>query len=122
MSIGEERESSDNRFEWIAEPEEAGERIDKFLTEVLEEEVSRTQVQQWVKDGHVTVNGKTVKPNYKLSDGDTVVLMMPEPEELELAPEAIPIEVVYEDSDVIVVNKRAGWLCTRHRDIREGRW
>lgn len=110
MSIGEERESSDNRFEWIAEPEEAGERIDKFLTEVLEEEVSRTQVQQWVKDGHVTVNGKTVKPNYKLSDGDTVVLMMPEPEELELAPEAIPIEVVYEDSDVIVVNKPRGMV------------
>lgn len=100
----------DNRYEWIAEPEEAGERIDKFLTEVLEADVSRTQVQQWVKDGHVTVNGRSVKPNYKLSDGDILVLVMPEPEELELAPEAIPIEVVYEDSDVIVVNKPRGMV------------
>ncbi|MBP1156258.1 MULTISPECIES: RluA family pseudouridine synthase [unclassified Paenibacillus] len=110
MSIEEEREASDNRFEWITETEEAGERIDKFLTEMLEEEVSRTQVQQWVKDGHVTVNGRSVKPNYKLSDGDNLVLVIPEPEELELAPEAIPIEVVYEDSDVIVVNKPRGMV------------
>lgn len=110
MNTEQERDSLDNRYEWIAEPDEAGERIDKFLTEVLEEDVSRTQIQQWVKDGHVQVNGRAVKPNYKLSDGDTLVLVMPEPEELELTPEPIPIEVVYEDSDVIVVNKPRGMV------------
>ncbi|MCP3771929.1 RluA family pseudouridine synthase [Paenibacillus sp. MZ04-78.2] len=100
----------DQRFEWTAEPEDAGERIDKFITEALEEEVSRTQVQQWIKDGCVKVDGRAVKPNYKLSGGDAMTLVMPEPEELVLTPEPIPLDVVYEDSDVIVVNKPRGMV------------
>ncbi|KEQ27251.1 RluA family pseudouridine synthase [Paenibacillus tyrfis] len=100
----------DQRFEWTAEPEDAGERIDKFITEALEEEVSRTQVQQWIKDGCVKVGGRAVKPNYKLSEGDAMTLVMPEPEELVLTAEPIPLDVVYEDSDVIVVNKPRGMV------------
>jgi len=99
---------SNDTVEWTVDPQYASERIDKFITESLEIEVSRTQVQQWVKDGHVQVNGKLIKPNYKLSANDVIALNIPEPSSVELAAEDIPLNVVYEDSDVIVVNKARG--------------
>ncbi|MCY9693759.1 RluA family pseudouridine synthase [Paenibacillus alginolyticus] len=92
----------------MVEEQYASERIDKFITEALEEDVSRTLVQQWVKDGHVKVNGKTIKPNYKLSEQDVISLRIPEPQGVELAAENIPLNVVYEDADVIVINKQRG--------------
>ncbi|NOU76143.1 RluA family pseudouridine synthase [Paenibacillus sp. LMG 31458] len=95
-------------IEWTVEGQYAGERIDKFITEALEEDVSRTLVQQWVKDGHVKVNGKAIKPNYKLSEQDVISLRIPEPQGVELAAENIPLNVVYEDADVIVINKQRG--------------
>lgn len=95
-------------IEWTVENQFASERIDKFITEALEEDISRTLVQQWVKDGHVKVNGKAVKPNYKLSVQDVIALHIPEPQGVELAAENIPLNVVYEDSDVIVINKQRG--------------
>jgi 23S rRNA pseudouridine1911/1915/1917 synthase len=95
-------------IEWTVETELAGQRIDKFITDALEENTSRTQVQQWIKDGHVTVNGKPAKPNYKLSMSDRIVVTIPEPIDVDLAPEDIPLDVIYEDSDVIVVNKPRG--------------
>ncbi|MCZ8511254.1 RluA family pseudouridine synthase [Paenibacillus filicis] len=98
----------EDRLEWVAVAEDAGERIDKFITEAMEEEISRTQVQQWIKDGCVTVNGQSVKPNYKLNDSDRLELVIPEPETLDITPEPIPLNIVYEDSDVIVVNKPRG--------------
>ncbi|KQX64707.1 MULTISPECIES: RluA family pseudouridine synthase [unclassified Paenibacillus] len=95
-------------IEWTVEGQYASERIDKFITEALEEDVSRTLVQQWVKDGHVKVNGKAIKPNYKLSEQDVISLRIPEPQGVELAAENIPLNVVYEDTDVIVINKQRG--------------
>ncbi|CAN7447807.1 RluA family pseudouridine synthase [Paenibacillus sp. LjRoot153] len=95
-------------IEWTVENQFEGERIDKFITEALEEDISRTLVQQWVKDGHVKVNGKAVKPNYKLSLQDVIALVIPEPQGVELLAENIPLNVVYEDSDVIVINKQRG--------------
>jgi 23S rRNA pseudouridine1911/1915/1917 synthase len=95
-------------IEWAVENQFEGERIDKFITEALEEDISRTLVQQWVKDGHVKVNGKAVKPNYKLSLHDVIALVIPEPQGVELLAENIPLNVVYEDSDVIVINKHRG--------------
>ena len=99
---------SQEPIEWTVESQFANERIDKFITEALEEDISRTLVQQWVKDGHVKVNGKAVKPNYKLSVQDVIALHIPEPQGVELAAENIPLNVVYEDSDVIVINKQRG--------------
>ncbi|MDR6551399.1 RluA family pseudouridine synthase [Paenibacillus qinlingensis] len=99
---------SQDAIEWTVETQFGGERIDKFITEALEEDISRTLVQQWVKDGHVKVNGKVVKPNYKLSVQDVIALHIPEPQGVELAAENIPLNVVYEDSDVIVINKQRG--------------
>ncbi|MNI20790.1 Ribosomal large subunit pseudouridine synthase D [compost metagenome] len=95
-------------MEWIAGPEHVAERIDKFITESLEEEISRSQVQQWIKDGHVKVNGQSIKTNYKLVENAVVVLTIPEPVDVALAAQDIPITVVYEDADLIVVNKQRG--------------
>lgn len=95
---------------WTVQEEYARERIDKYVTESWEEEISRSQVQQWIESGNVTVNGRTVKANYKLSEGDLISVTVPEPAAAELTPEAIPLEIAYEDSDVIVVNKPRGMV------------
>ncbi|CAG7605409.1 Ribosomal large subunit pseudouridine synthase D [Paenibacillus solanacearum] len=107
MELQDEQDNQE-RYEWVIAAEEAGERIDKFMAESLDDSISRTQIQQWIKDGCVTVNDRTVKPNYKLSEEDRLILDMPEPELLELTAEPIPLDVVYEDADVIVVNKPRG--------------
>jgi 23S rRNA pseudouridine1911/1915/1917 synthase len=97
-------------YEWEIEEGQAGERIDKFITESLGEEVSRTQVQLWIKEGHATVNGSAVKPNYKLAAGDGITLSIPDPVEATIDPEPIELDILYEDGDVIVVNKPRGMV------------
>lgn len=103
-----EIEELDNRNEWIAEMQDHGERIDKFVTESMAKDISRSLVQLWIKEGHLTVNGTAVKANYKLGEGDRIVLISPELEELNMVAEDIPLDVIYEDGDVIVVNKPRG--------------
>ncbi|BAO06891.1 pseudouridylate synthase [Enterococcus mundtii QU 25] len=88
--------------------EEKG-RIDKVLTALFADH-SRSQVQQWLKDGAVSVNGEPVKANYKVKSADAIVVEVPEPEELEIVAEDLPIEIVYEDDDVAVVNKSQGMV------------
>jgi 23S rRNA pseudouridine1911/1915/1917 synthase len=99
-----------NSHELVVEPEQAGERIDKYIADSIEEGYSRTQIQLWVKEGLVHVNAKAVKTNYKLHANDVIVFTIPEPVELDIAPEAIDLDVMYEDSDVIVVNKPRGMV------------
>lgn len=99
---------SNEQFHWTITEEEQNERIDKFLSTV--NEWSRTQVQNWIKEGNVTVNGKNIKSNYKLQRDDEVVLIIPELEPLQIEPENIPLDIVYEDEDVIVVNKPRGMV------------
>jgi 23S rRNA pseudouridine1911/1915/1917 synthase len=103
-----EQEELDNRKEWIAEIQDRGERIDKFVTEAIDEDISRSLVQQWIKEGHLHVNGAAIKANYKLAEGDRIVLISPELEELDMVAEDIPLDVIYEDGDVIVINKPRG--------------
>ncbi|QPA31981.1 RluA family pseudouridine synthase [Thermaerobacillus caldiproteolyticus] len=91
------------------EEEYDNERIDKVIS-ALNEEWSRSKVQQWIKDGLVTVNDKSVKANYKCSTGDVVVVRLPEPEPLHVEPEEIELDIYYEDSDVLVVNKPRGMV------------
>src|SRR4030095_782326 len=98
-------------LEWIAEAEQSGERVDKFVTDSIDDAaVSRTQVQEWIKAGAVQVDGKIAKANVKVLEGNTVVLHIPEPEEAAIVPENIPLEVIYEDSDLIVINKKRGMV------------
>lgn len=85
------------------------ERIDKFVAGI-NNEWSRTQVQQWIKDDVVTVNGKAVKGNYKVKEEDEITVTIPEPEELDIQPEDLNLEIYYEDADVLVVNKPRGMV------------
>ncbi|NUK29046.1 RluA family pseudouridine synthase [Parageobacillus sp. VR-IP] len=85
------------------------ERIDKVIA-ALNEEWSRSKVQQWIKNGLVTVNDRSVKANYKCEAGDVVVIRLPEPEPLHVEPEPIPLDIYYEDADVLVVNKPRGMV------------
>ena len=89
--------------------EQKNERIDKFVAGI-NNEWSRTQVQQWIKDNVVTVNGKAVKGNYKVKEEDEITVTIPEPEELDIQPEDLNLEIYYEDADVLVVNKPRGMV------------
>ncbi|MBU8915349.1 RluA family pseudouridine synthase [Neobacillus sp. 114] len=89
--------------------EQKGDRIDKVISG-LNEEWSRTQVQDWIKEGNVLVNGKNVKTNYKCSVSDFIVISIPEPEELDVVPEEMDLDIYYEDKDVLVVNKPKGMV------------
>ncbi len=97
------------QFEFKISEEQANERIDKLMT-TFHPDWSRTQIQQWIKEGNITVNGETVKTNYKAQFNDKLELEIPEPELLEVEPEPIDLEIVYEDEDVIVVNKPRGMV------------
>lgn len=86
-----------------------GERIDKYLTKIFTDQ-SRSYLQGLIEKGNVLVNDKSVKSNYKLKIYDEVKVTIPEPLILKAEPENIPINIVYEDSDVIVVNKPQGMV------------
>ncbi|MCL7746394.1 RluA family pseudouridine synthase [Halalkalibacter alkaliphilus] len=97
------------QYTWTVTEEQATERLDKFLT-MMDNAWSRTQVQIWIKDEHIKVNNEKVKSNYKVSEGDVITLFIPEAEELQVEAENIPLDVVYEDADVIVINKPRGMV------------
>lgn len=81
-----------------------GERIDRYLSEEIENK-SRSYLQKLIKDGYVKVNGKPVKANYRLFFGDQVEVFFPDAKELDIEPENIPLDILYEDEDIIIVNK-----------------
>ena len=86
----------------------AGERLDKYLAETLPD-LSRAMLQKLIKDGDVLVQGKAAKPSYRVEAGDTVVVRVPPPAPLEAAPAPhIPLDILYQDADLLVLNKPAG--------------
>lgn len=87
----------------------SGDRIDKFLSEQCEE-LSRSFLQKLLKAGEIFVNGKPVKASYRVVDGDSILFEVPEATEPEILPEDIPLDIVYEDHDVILVNKPKGMV------------
>ena len=96
---------TDNIFSFRADT--AGERIDALLARNVEG-LSRSAAQRLLEQGDVSVNGAPVKKNYKASIGDVVEVCLPQPEEVEIIPQNIPLDVVFEDDDVIVINKPRG--------------
>ncbi|WP_138204430.1 RluA family pseudouridine synthase [Haloimpatiens lingqiaonensis] len=98
-----------NNYLFKIEEEFDGERIDIFLAEALETK-SRSYIQKLIKSGNATVNNEEKKSNYKLKENDIVELKIPEPIELNIKPENISLDILYEDSDVIVVNKSQGMV------------
>lgn len=90
---------------------ENGWRLDKFLLEKTPDWVSRTTIQKAIKSGEVLVNGSPKKPSYKVKSGDTITLNLPEkPKSPEVRPENIPLDILYEDRDILVINKQAGLI------------
>jgi 23S rRNA pseudouridine1911/1915/1917 synthase len=89
--------------------DEAGQRIDKYIADEISE-LSRSKVQRLIEEGQVTVNAEATKPSYPVEAGDEIVLRIPPPEPLEVRPEPIPLNIVYEDGDIIVVNKPPGMV------------
>ena len=87
----------------------AGERIDKVIC-AFAKELSRSSVQKMAESGAVSVGGKPVGKNYKVKPGDRISLVIPKPRELELTPENIPLDIRYEDNDLLVVNKPKGMV------------
>ena len=94
-------------LEFLAET--TGERIDALLPRIAPE-LTRSAAQRLLESGAVRVNGSPVKKNYRAAAGDSVSVTLPDPEEYELIPQDLPLDVVYEDGDVIVVNKPRGMV------------
>ena len=84
-------------------------RLDKYLAEQFPEQ-TRSYLQKLIKEGQVMVNGKTVKSGYQLSKGDEVSVTIPEPKELDVEPQKMELDIVYEDEDVILINKPKGMV------------
>ncbi len=84
-------------------------RIDKYLAQTVPD-ISRSYLQKLVADGQVLVNGVPVKTSYKLKSGDIVQVTIPEPEVLQIIPEDIPLDILYEDADILIVNKPKGMV------------
>lgn len=95
------------KIDFIAE--KSGERIDVFLARKYPE-MSRSHLQKLITAEEVLINGKSRKANYKLSEGELVSLCLPEPEVINISPENIPLDILYEDSDIIVINKPRGMV------------
>ena len=93
----------------IVKAEESGDRVDALLARSIEA-LTRSAAQRLIDDGCVLLRGKPVKKNYKCAAGDEFSVTLPEPEDIELKPQNIPIDIVYEDEDVIVVNKARGMV------------
>lgn len=87
--------------------EEAGKRIDAYISSI-NEEISRTAVQRLIEEESIKVNGKKIKASYKVQENDIIEIQEKKPKEIELKAQNIPIEIIYEDSDIIVVNKPKG--------------
>ena len=87
----------------------AGKRLDVFLA-LESKSLTRSYVQKLITNGLVSVNGSPAKPSYRVKEGDIVILRLPPPEGLELRPEPIPLDICYEDGDVVVVNKPRGMV------------
>ena len=94
-------------FELEITAEENGTRLDSYLAEELEG-ISRSYLQKLIGEGLILVNQKTVKANYKVKTGDTLLVQIPEAAPVDIQPEPMDLDIVYEDSDLLIVNKPGG--------------
>ena len=97
----------ETRTEFTVTAGESPKRLDHFLAN-RDPLYSRTALQRLIEDGHITVDGQTVKASHKVKPGERIVLVVPRPEPLDIQPEPIPLDVLYEDEALLVINKQAG--------------
>ena len=101
------------------ELEEKGLRLDKVILNHMPDR-SRTEIQKWIKAGQVIVNDNVEKANYKVEEEDVIQVTLPDPQSTEIRPEDIPLDIIYEDEDVIVVNKPTGMIVHPSAGIYSG--
>jgi 23S rRNA pseudouridine1911/1915/1917 synthase len=97
------------KMEFKVEEEDAGTRIDKYISNLVEGK-SRSFIQGMIEKGAVLVNGNIKKSNYTVRTGDVILVTVPEPVEMSIKAEKIPLEILYEDADLVVVNKKQGMV------------
>lgn len=105
-----EDEPSEQVCEHRVRPRSAGKRVDRYL-HGLHPRISRTILQRYIKQGLVTVNGMPTKPSYEPVAGDIIRVVLPPPPPSEVIPENIPLNILYEDDWILVINKSAGIVC-----------
>lgn len=93
----------------LVAPDAAGERLDRYVTRICST-VTRSQALRWITHGHVRVGGRVKKPAYVIRTGDEVEVIPPPPMATGVMPEALPLDILYEDRDLLVVNKPAGMV------------
>jgi pseudouridine synthase, RluA family len=93
----------------VVEKEEAGIRIDRYIADKTTD-ISRSYIQKLIKDSEIKVNNQTIKSNYKVILGDCVSVNLPLPIELNIEPENIPLDILYEDEDILIINKEKGMV------------
>lgn len=98
-----------NRLDFVIAGDHSGERLDKYLSDQVES-LSRSAASRLIEDGKVTVGEKAVKKNYKLADGDRITVLIDDPKPVDITPEDIPLDIVYEDEHLLVVNKPKGMV------------
>lgn len=96
-----------NKF--IVEEKDSGQRVDKYLNELMEDQ-TRSFIQKLIKEHAVFVNAKEVKANYKINTGDIVEITIPDAVELDVLPQNIPLDILFEDDDILLVNKPKGMV------------
>ena len=110
LESGQDSEDLFEHYRFLADPGQELMRMDLFLMDRVPN-TSRTKLQAAMVDGNITVNGKAVKPNYKVRPGDDIAIILPYPvREIELIPQDLPIEVLYEDDDLVMIEKAAGMV------------
>src|SRR5262245_39245483 len=93
----------------VVPPEASGVRLDRYLTSQLGDR-SRSQIQRLISEGRILIVGSRVKPNHALRIGERVAIEIPEPADSEVTAEPLPLAILYQDPDVIVVDKPAGMV------------
>ena len=96
-------------LEYIVSKQEAGNRLDIYITQ-KDKEITRTSAQRLIEEENILVNDKKQKASYKVQENDKITIQIPEAKQIELKPQDIPIDVIYEDCDIIVVNKPKGMV------------
>jgi 23S rRNA pseudouridine1911/1915/1917 synthase len=104
---------------WIVEADAVRIRLDQFISSRIPGE-SRSQIQNWIRKGYLRVNGEPVKTGYLLRLNDRITLLAPESTPDQPFPEEIPLDILYEDSDIAVINKPAGLVCHTGAGVRSG--
>ena len=104
-----QQEDEGKVLSFTVEDEQEGERVDNLLASLLFEH-SRSYIQKLIREGRIQAEGRTIKANHRVEEGEALTIFLPKPVELEILPQDIPLDILYEDEDLLVVNKPKGMV------------